>query len=83
MNCRGYFFTSGWVRTRACSVKLEELLGIPVGCSQVLSHFEERHGMFILSSNVSHHCYSGKNYCFRVSVSGRKKERSGLYNDAV
>jgi len=75
MNCRGYF-AFGWVSTREFSVMLEELLGIPVGFSQVFSPFEERHEMFISNTNISHHCYSGKNGSVSGSVSreGRKRE---------
>lgn len=63
-------------------MKLDELLGIPVGCSQVLSPLEERHEMFSLSSNFSHHCYSGKNGPVSGSVSREGRKREVVYNDA-
>jgi hypothetical protein len=57
-------------------VNLEELLGNPVGCSPVLSPFEERHEMFSLTNSDSYHCYFGKNAPVSGSVSqeGRKSE---------
>lgn len=60
-------------------MKLEELVGIPVGCSQVLSPFEERHEMFSLTNNVSYHCYSGKNVPVSGSVSQEGRKREVIY----